>query len=245
MNRGNNMPVQAPLIPDPFVPYECMNNRTLFALCQGDRTIIERFLEPTPFEYVDNQFVVSISDFRNCNKVPYMDCAIVIPVKYKDQLGGYYLFEYEDHDAAIAAGRDLWGYPKKFATIQLSKENDQGMIRGTASREGQVIMEIECDCSQPSEQLSLPQITPHLNLQVFPRPDGPGIESMRVISRDTSPDFKKKSEKFGKTKVTLQGLSTDPLNLLQPSYVIGGGITVGDFYATDENGWGKILDTLI
>lgn len=68
---------------------------------------------------------------------------------------------------------------------------------------------------------------------------------MRVISRDTSPDFRKTSEKLGTAKVTLNGLSSDPLNHLYPFEVLGGGLIVGDFYATNENGWGKVLDTLI
>ena len=92
---GNNMPVQAPLIPDPLVPYECKDNKTLFAVCRGDEEQVRRYLEPTPFEFLSDIFVVSISDFTNSKKLSFMDCAIVLPVKYKEIYGGYYLFEYE------------------------------------------------------------------------------------------------------------------------------------------------------
>lgn len=243
MHEANNMPLHAPLIPSPFVPYECPDNRTLFALCRGNAEQIQQFLEYTPFEYVDNRLLISISDFSNCNKVPFMDCAIVVPVKYQDQYGGYYLFEYEDNDAAIAAGRDLWGYPKKYAHIQL--EEDDGVIKGIAKRANQTIIEIECNLNQPIPAFAQPQVTPHLNLRAIPKPDGPGIEKLQVIARDTSPDFEKHSEQYGQTTVRIKGLSTDPIDRLEPFEVIGGGLTIGHFYATEENGWGKVLDNLM
>jgi acetoacetate decarboxylase len=243
LKHGNNIPIQAPLIPDPFVPYECKGYRSVFAVCRGDESVIRKYLEPTPFDYVDNTFIVSVSDFSNCNKVSFMDCAIVIPVKYKDIYGGYYLFEYENDDSAIAAGRDLWGYPKKYADITLQQEN--GKVKGQAVRKGQLIVDIECDLNERVHEVINLQTYPHLNLHVVPKPDGKGISSMKVISRDTSPDFKLISEELGKTTVYLNGLPTDPLHELQPIEVLGGGYTVGDFYATEENGWGRIIETLI
>lgn len=243
IKHGNNIPIQAPLIPDPFVPYECKGYRSVFAVCRQEESVIRKYLEPTPFDYVDNKFIVSVSDFSNCDKVPFMDCAIVIPVKYKDIYGGYYLFEYENDDSAIAAGRDLWGYPKKYADISLQQEN--GKVKGQAVRKGKLIVDIECDLNERVHEVINLQTYPHLNLHVVPKPDGKGISSMKVISRDTSPDFKLISEGLGKTTVCLNGLPTDPLHELQPIEVLGGGYTVGDFYATEENGWGRIIETLI
>lgn len=242
MNNGNNMPLHAPLIPSPFVPYECADHRVLFALCRGNEEQIRKFLASTPFEYVDNQLLISISDFSNCNKVPFMDCAIVVPVKYKHQYGGYYLFEYEDNDAAIAAGRELWGYPKKYAHIQLEEKN--GVIKGVAHRSNQSIIEIECDLTQPIPALEQPTVTPHLNLRAIPRPDGPGIDRLEVIARDTSPDFQKHSEQYGQATTRIQGLSTDPIDQLEPLEVIGGGMIAGHFYATEQNGWGQVIDQI-
>ncbi len=247
MNRsvfthGNNVPIQTPLIPDPFVPYECKGYRSVFAICRGQE-VIRKYLEPTPFEYVDDTFIVSVSDFSNCNVVSFMDCAIVIPVKYKDVYGGYYLFEYENDDSAIAAGRDLWGYPKKYADITLQAEG--ATVKGQAVRKGTLIVDIECDRSAKVDKLPALQTYPHLNLHVVPKPDGPGIAAMKIIARDTSPDFQLISEELGKATVRLNGLATDPLHELQPIEVLGGGFTVGDFYATEEHGWGRVLETLI
>jgi acetoacetate decarboxylase len=240
---GNNMPIQSPLIPDPLVPYECKNNRTLFAVCKGGKNQIDRYLVPTPFESVSELFVVSISDFTNCKKLPFMDCGIIFPVKYKNIIGGYYMFEYENDDSAIAAGRELWGYPKKFASISLS-ENEK-IITGTVIRKGVKIVEVRCDFSKTVDDVPKLKITPHLNIHSIPNADGPGTFSKRIISRDTSPDFKLISEKYGMSEVQLNGIPTDPLNELEPQEVLGGGLMVGDYLASEKNGWGNVIDILI
>ena len=68
---------------------------------------------------------------------------------------------------------------------------------------------------------------------------------MKVISRDTSPDFKLNYKEIGEAKVKFKSISTDPLNDLNPKSVLGGGLIVGDFLASEKNGWGKVLDILI
>ena len=107
VQSGNNMPMQAPLIPDPFVPYRCPDNATLSVFCRTDRAVLDDFLAPTPFEAAGDIIVAYAADFTRCDKIPFMDGGIIVPVIYEGTPGGYFLFEYEDNDAAIAAGRDL------------------------------------------------------------------------------------------------------------------------------------------
>ncbi|WP_085506149.1 acetoacetate decarboxylase family protein [Thalassobacillus devorans] len=238
---GNNVPIQSPLFPDPFVPYECKNNQTVTAICRTDEAIIKKYLEQTPFEYVDNTFIVTVSDFGNCNKGAFIDCAVVIPARYKDTVGGQYLFEYENEDFAIAAGRELWGYPKKYA--ELSVERTDGKVVASAVKAGKEIIRLEFGLN--SEAVSLPELklTPHLNLQTVPHPGG-GVLYQNVIARDTTPDFELSSSQTGSISVKMGGDKTTPLEDLQPKEILGGTYTVGDFYATEENGWGKIIDRL-
>lgn len=241
VQRGNNMPVQSPLIPDPFVPYQCKNNRILYVVCRGHRRVIDRYLKPTPFESVDDRYIVSIADFSQCDKAQFMDAAIVLPVRFRNRLGGYYLFEYENNDAAIAAGRDLWGYPKKYAEITMTRRGH--VVAGKAVRHGKAIMEVSVDLSKPRALVPRLKLTPHYNMHVQPRPDGPGYAAMRIIERDTSPDFVLKSERFGAGRLSLRGLATDPLHEFQPIEILGGGLVTGDFHATEANGWGRVIAT--
>ncbi|MBB3979915.1 acetoacetate decarboxylase [Rhizobium azooxidifex] len=223
LHNANNMPLQAPLISDPFVPYECPGNRSLNAICQGDPAVLGQYLENTPFTLAGDRFLVYVSDFTNGPKTPFMDAGIVIPVRFGDREGGYFLFEYEDNDAAIAAGRDLWGYPKKFGTIELT-ERAGGAFDGTQA-----------------EPL---KTTPHLNIHIQPAPDGK-ILNKRVIARDTSPDFQMTSCHWGSAAVSLGALATDPLSPLGPLQVLAANYVIGDFFATEQNGWGKTIADLV
>lgn len=239
---GNNIPVQCPLIPDPFVPYHCPGNRTLYAVCRGARATQARYLKPTPFEPVGDLFLVAVSDFSNCDKVAYMDAAVVLPIAYKGQPGGNYLFEYENDDRAIAAGRDLWGYPKKYAAITMSPTAKR--VRAAAVRHGTAILALEVDLSKPVADLPQLKVTPHFNFHVLPRAEGPGWREARVIERDTSPDFELLSHKTGRARVTLKSLPGDPLGEMAPFVVLGGGLVVGNFHAQGKNGWGRVRETI-
>jgi acetoacetate decarboxylase len=240
IQNGNNMPVQAPLIPDPFVPYDCPDNTTLSVFCRVDRSLLERYLAPTPFAPIGDVIVVYASDFTNCRKAQFMDAGIIVPMQFEGQQGATYLFEYEDNDAAIAAGRDLWGYPKKYAEITLEVEGD--VAKASVTRRGVEILRIEADLS---DQINVQTVktAPHFHMHVQPGPDGKVI-SRRVIQRDTSPDFQLKGNRTGNATVTLQSLPTDPLSEFMPAEILSAVLTRGDFFATEENGWGKTIRTL-
>ena len=236
LQNGNNMPLQAPLIPDPFVPYECPGNRSLNAICRCDPAVLAAYLVDTPFTPMGDRFLAYVSDFTNCDKVQFMDAGIIIPVKFEDHTGGYFLFEYEDDDAAIAAGRDLWGYPKKHAEVTLAENG--ATVRGSVVRKGVPLISIECELD--GTEIPALKTTPHLNIHIQPAPDG-GVLSKRIISRDTSPDFRTTSMRTGSATVRLGSLPTDPLGPLQPVEVLGASYVIGDFFATETNGWGRTI----
>jgi len=241
---ANNMPVQAPAYPSPFVPYEARDQRMVYAVCRGDEAAIRALLEPTPFDWTgDDRFVVSVVDFTTNAKCPFFDAAIVVPVTFRGQPGGHYIFEYEDNDAAIAAGRELWGYPKKYARCGIDRLTD-GTVVGWAERHGRRNIEIRVWPDDTTPVPVRPVTLPHLNVRTIPAPDGPGVSLRQVIGRDTSPDLVMKSELAGRAEVTLRPVPRCPLDLLAPREVLGGVHAVADFFATEENGWGWVVADL-
>ena len=63
---------------------------------------------------------------------PYMEVIISLPVLYKGQLSLYVPYIYVDTDAAMTAGREFGGYPKKFAHIEM--RHFGSLLLGTMSR---------------------------------------------------------------------------------------------------------------
>lgn len=243
LQKANNMPVQAPLVPDPMLPYSCKNSKTVYAMCEVDENTVRRHLASTPFEYVNNLCMIYVNDFMESPELPYMDSGIIFTVKYKNVYGGCYMYEWEDNDVAIATGR-YWGYPKKYACMTLKKEGS--MVKGTTTRNGIRLIDIELDCSKPVENIpKLQAVYPHLNLLTIPKPDEPGIFSQRVTARDNSSTCKVLSNEYGEVKVTLNCSPNDPIGDFAPLKVLGGGYSVTDFMATLENGWAKVIDTIV
>ena len=61
----------------------------------------------------------------------YTESGQVIPVSFRGQKGGYVHSMYLNDHAPIAAGRELWGFPKKLAFPELRVEKDTlgGVLR--------------------------------------------------------------------------------------------------------------------
>jgi hypothetical protein len=57
--------------------------------------------------------------YRECDLGPYMEVIVSIPVVHNGQVFGYIPAIYVDNDAALLAGRELGGYPKKMAQITM------------------------------------------------------------------------------------------------------------------------------
>jgi hypothetical protein len=69
---------------------------------------------------------------KNDQVGPYMETIISVPVVFDGQLYLYVPFIYVDTDAALLAGREFGGYPKKIADITLQNYGDE--YKGAMSR---------------------------------------------------------------------------------------------------------------
>jgi len=225
--------------------YHCPDLKALTVTCRGDADQLNAMLAPTPFELADDRFAISIADFRNIAARPYFDAAVILAVSYGSHRGGTYYFEYEDNHATVAGGRELWGYPKHFAKISL--EEHQGSARGMVWLEGDTLFEIGMDDGVAGDLHAASGLSlyPHLQVRAVPQANGPSFQSFEILSRNTSKDYVPKLRKTGKGRVVMgksvafDGIPLKVLEILTAEY------TVGDFYATAENGTPKIIASLV
>lgn len=244
VQNGNNVPVSSPLIPTPFVPYQCPDCRHVNVFGRVAPELIKKYLQYTPFEYVDNTVLLYISDFTNTDVCSFWDCGLVIPARFRDTVGGYFLFEYEDQDYSIAAGRELWGYPKKYADISMTEET--GRVTAKAVKNKTETMRLELDLTEEYRGAEIEtSFAPHLLLPTIPNGDRPGIFSQRVMARDTNPDFSTREKKNYRAKATLRYAGSDPIDDFSSMEVLYGTYQVGEYFATEENGWARVLETIV
>jgi hypothetical protein len=75
--------------------------------------------------------------YRECDLGPYMEVFVTITVLHKGKPYGFITAIYVDNDAALLAGRELGGYPKKMAQITMRNYGNlflSHMSRGSIQR---------------------------------------------------------------------------------------------------------------
>lgn len=226
------------------VTYTCEGLRTLSLYCRGDAGQLEQALEPTPFTLVDDRFVVSVADFSQGSNGSFMDAGIVMSVRYGDEVGGFYRFEYENQSRTIAGGRENWGYPKVFAEIAL--ESDPVRASAVVDLRGEKLISAHCDFddSAVGDWMDV-KLFPHLLVRAVSEPAGDRFQSFDILQRDTSPNFVLKSSRIGTAQLELSPsleVRGEPLKVLE---VLGAVYTVGDYASTREYGTPTVLASLI
>ncbi|RGE20093.1 acetoacetate decarboxylase family protein [Leucobacter sp. wl10] len=235
----------------PVKTYACDGLRTLAVYCRGNCEQMEKLLEPTPFTLADDRFVVSVADFANIRALtgrpsyPYFDAAIVLPVEINGERGGNYYFEWEDSHVSVASGRELWGYPKRFAKIALN-EIEGGLHAKTWDYEKPVFdIDFTFDDSVTGENWNDVAMAPHFQVRAVPEVDGPGFESFKVISRDAGQDFELLSKHRGRATVEFGPeiqVADEPFEIVE---VLGAEYTVGNYVSSQENGIPRIVASFV
>jgi len=116
------MPLENPSYPPG--PYRFVNREFLIITYRTDRDALERVV-PEPLEIVDP--LVKYEFIRMPDSTgfgDYTESGQVIPVRFRDQTGGFVHSMFLDDDPPIAGGRELWGFPKKLASPTLQVERD-------------------------------------------------------------------------------------------------------------------------
>ena len=123
------MPLTSPAFPPG--PYRFVN-REFFVINYRTDPEALRAVIPAPLEMTDP--IVKFEFIRMPDSTgfgDYTESGQVIPVSFRGQKGGYVHSMYLNDHAPIAAGRELWGFPKKLAYPELRVEKDTlgGVLR--------------------------------------------------------------------------------------------------------------------
>src|SRR3990167_7482718 len=112
------MPLTNPAYPPG--PYRFINREFFIITYETD---LEKLKEVVPEPLEVTEPIVKFEFIRMPDSTGfgnYTESGQVIPVRYKGKTGGYVHSMYLDDEAPIAAGREIWGFPKKLAKPRLS-----------------------------------------------------------------------------------------------------------------------------
>ncbi|NKC05101.1 acetoacetate decarboxylase family protein [Ochrobactrum haematophilum] len=96
-------------------PYNYFGYRKVSAICRVDSAALSAALpeQLTLESDIIEVFVMDVPDAGSLGS--YREGGIVARVRYGEYVGGHVLYEYVTSDDSMAAGREIWGYPKSFA----------------------------------------------------------------------------------------------------------------------------------
>ena len=131
-----SMPLAGPSYPKG--PYRFVNREYMIITYETDAEIIRAQL-PEPLEPVERPLVhyewIKMPDSSGFGS--YTETGIVIPCRFRDEDVGFVSQMYLDDDPPIAAGREIWGFPKKYAHPKLEVVKDT--LTGTLRYAGETV----------------------------------------------------------------------------------------------------------
>ncbi|MDC8787211.1 acetoacetate decarboxylase [Roseateles koreensis] len=120
--RAFAMPIQSPAYPPG--PYRFVNREYLIITYRTDPEALRRLI-PAPLELAEP--VVKFEFIRMPDSTgfgDYTESGQVIPVTLNGEHGGFVLSMFLNDHPPIAAGRELWGFPKKLGNPELRVHTD-------------------------------------------------------------------------------------------------------------------------
>ncbi len=158
----------------------------------------------------------------------YNEAATLIEVKLKTEksrVKGFYCNSiYVTTDVAMAAGREIYGFPKKIADINLFEKN--GKKIGTVKRNGIEIMKIEVEPMKDLDALPSGSILKAITFKHIINPECNDIELSEIIETDLT--FDPKLIKLGNASINFKESKSDLIYKLRPKNNIMGIYTISD-----------------
>jgi acetoacetate decarboxylase len=121
---GFSMPLGASLYPDP--PHHFHGARQAFATYEAEASAVSTMLPPGVVPDSDPPICqLCVCDYPSTTFGPYLEAFIMVRVKVDDARYWYQPVIFTDREPALAAGREIWGFAKKLATMEWREEAEQ------------------------------------------------------------------------------------------------------------------------
>lgn len=169
--QGFSMPVTAPLYGTP--PYHFRGARIVLAEWEADTEKVLRHLPDGVVPAHDKvRCIAWVCEYPFSSLGPYLESALLVRVTVDDEPYQFLPFLYVNSDAAQANGREVWGYPKKFADMEFSygassAGNRNQFLHTTERPLGRRILSVSMTPEQPAKVEDLDG-QPALTLRVIP-----------------------------------------------------------------------------
>ena len=178
-------PFGAPLVPR--LPLRMRNTEILTVVYRSEASAVERML-PCSLSALGDLVLVHVYRMHDAEWFgAYGESAIQIPVLHPatGTRGAYSPLLFVEGDGPVAAGREVYGQPKKAATITLEPHGD--LVVGRVTRNGIDILTATTPYKQrqgtPDDLERHASFRTNINLKVIPAVDGSGATVSEITAR--------------------------------------------------------------
>ena len=201
---------------------------------------IKRLLPPPLKPLEIPQVYAFIADYPKTNfGVKYKEAALFLSCEFEGVEGGYCLAMPVTDDMALAAGREVFGFPKKMANIHFKRE--KRIVEGWVERHGTRFFEVKAKLNgRPNASefiqlftertggtvgMEMPFIS--YNYKHFASPDGVFFDyKPRLVKQETI--LRPTELKLGNAELTLKSSNSDPWGEIEIERLLGAVYTKGN-----------------
>ncbi|MGQ9723167.1 MAG: acetoacetate decarboxylase family protein [Candidatus Jordarchaeum sp.] len=228
-----SIPIQAPMYPEP--PYKYPGARGILIVYETEPNNIKKVL-PDVLEVGDMPLAfLGIMEYPKCEPLgPYNEAYLMVQAKCGDVSAWFNPFMWVTTEEALVAGREIWGFPKKMADIELVQKEEK--VMGTVERKGIKFIEAVVE---PSGPLEMPFEATIMTFKQMLKGDGSGLDVKKVILTSNPLEIKKMMGGEGKIKFAKS--KEDPVDLLKPTKLAASVYVEYDMTLP----YGKIIKTIV
>ena len=170
--------------------------------------------------------------------VTYKESALFLRAVHNNEEGGYCLAMPVTNDIAMAAGREIFGFPKKMADIHFKRDGDS--VEGWTERRGIRFMEVRAKLTGKFNDAAAQEIVMAMgngaagsmkaisyNFKYFPAPEGNAFDyNPRLVRQETI--LRPKEMFLGHAEIILQHSNYDPWAEIEVVRPLGAFYSIGD-----------------
>jgi acetoacetate decarboxylase len=224
---GYTNPVVSDLYGRPPLVWKDM--RVQLVVYETDIENVRRVI-PEPLEARTNLVITWVSEFTlGTTQGAFKEAAVYVQVTHDGVEGDYEPFLYVNSHLPLTAGREIWGFQKKMADIELVHEHEA--VRGQVNRLGHQILKT---LVVPTSNATMAEVPWSAN-GVYSLKYIPGAEEGEAPLRQlvlTPGQFTAQEGKLfsGRASVIHERSEIDPTHLLEPKKIVKGFFGQGDLY---------------
>ncbi|MGR8921157.1 MAG: acetoacetate decarboxylase family protein [Gammaproteobacteria bacterium] len=227
--RSYSMPELSQLYGEP--PFEYREVRQLVVEFRTDPRVLRKLVPAPLTPNKDALMYVSSADFLCSGFGRYLEAHVFTTATYKRRSVNFSLYLVLDNDVAICAGREIWGFPKKYGRLTLDMTDD--VVNTTVERGGRLLIDaaVHLDRLSSAEEMGgtpdwvARRLIPNVSLSAPPDVDQLTLTTLEnVVVHDV---YKGAATlDFGSSPA--DRLSAIPINEVTGGYYLESQFTLGD-----------------